>query len=46
MMCCWLLVVLLLPLHSEATDCTGLPDTETVRIRLQNLVGSEGGRGR
>ena len=38
-------ILLLLYLHTEAlaTDCTGLPTNETVRLRLQNLVSSGGG---
>ena len=42
---CFLLLLVLLPLHSEATDCTGLPDDGIVEINLQVLVDSEGGEG-
>ena len=40
-----LVLLVLLPLYSEATDCTGLPSNETIILRLQNLVDSEGGEG-
>ena len=40
---CLLLLLVLLPLHSEATDCAGLPDDSTVEYRLQVLFNSEGG---
>ena len=38
-------VLVLLPLYSEAADCTGLPSDSIVEIRLQNLFNSEGGEG-
>ena len=39
------LLVALVVIYVEATDCTGLPDDDIVKSRLQNLVSSEGGEG-
>ncbi len=41
----FLLAISLLPLHSEAVDCTGVPSNSVLRDRLQALVDSEGGEG-
>ena len=40
-----LLLLTLIPLYTEAGDCTGLPTDTVLRARLQPLVDSEGGEG-
>ena len=40
-----LLLLILIPLHSEAVDCTGLPSNTDFEGRLQGAIDSSGGEG-
>ena len=40
-----LLLLTLIPLHSEAVDCTGLPSNTDLAGRLQGAIDSDGGEG-